>query len=109
MTEPILYRQTFLIAVMTAIYTVMPPLTALSSLGLVVRHWNISFAYSPASLAVIITLSFLLLIRPPGSLSSQLASRHAQTVAVVLGQWLLMAAVLFILGYLTHTLRLFPG
>lgn len=108
MTEPILYRQSFLIAILTVIQTVLPPLTALTALALVVSRWDISFSSSPASLAVTITLSFLLLLKPPRDLSDQLAARRSQAVVIVLAQWTLLLLVLLVTGYITHALGIYP-
>jgi putative colanic acid biosynthesis UDP-glucose lipid carrier transferase len=108
MTEPILYRRSFLIAAVTVVQTVLSSVTALTSLALILHHWNVSFSRSPASLAVIITLTFLLLIRPPRDLSTQLSASGTQTATSVCAQWSLLLAVLALLGYLTHSFDLIP-
>ncbi len=108
MTEPILYRRSFLIAAVTVVQTVLSSITALTSLALILHHWKVSFSRSPASLAVIITLTFLLLIRPPRDLSAQLSASGAQTAASVCAQWFLLLAVLALLGYSTQSFDLIP-
>jgi hypothetical protein len=108
MTEPVLIKRSILIAVMVVVQTVAPPLVALASLYLVARSWHVSFAASPSTLAVIITLQFLVLIRPPRDLGAQLSWRPLATSLEVLGRWLVLTIVLLIIGHFTDTIRLFP-
>jgi putative colanic acid biosynthesis UDP-glucose lipid carrier transferase len=108
MTEPVLIKRSILIAVMVVVQTVAPPLVALASLYLVARSWHVSFAASPSTLAVIITLQFLVLIRPPRDLGAQLSWRPLATSLEVLGRWLVLTMVLLIIGHFTDTIRLFP-
>jgi putative colanic acid biosysnthesis UDP-glucose lipid carrier transferase len=108
MTEPVLIKSSILIAVMVAVQTMAPPLVALASLFLVVRTWHISFTHSPSTLAVIITLQFLILLRPPVDLAAQLSWRPVATSFNVVGTWLLLVIVLLIIGHFTNPIDAFP-
>lgn len=108
MTEPVLFRGSFLIALMTGVQTITPPIAALVSLLVIVRQWDISFSASPASLAVIITLTFLFLIHPPRDVSAQLALRRTPAAAGVVLQWLLLLGLQLAIGYASQSMGLFP-
>jgi len=108
MTEPVLIKRSILIAVMVVVQTVTPPLVALASLFLVSEYWDISFVRSPSTLATIITLQFLVLIRPPRDLAAQLSWRPVATSSGVVGRWLLLLAVLLIIGHFTRAIPLYP-
>ena len=107
MTEPVLFRSSFAIALMAGLQTIAPPLAALASLYVVVRHWHVSFSNSPAALALVITLTVLILMRPPRDLSDQLSSRRPVPVSVVL-QWILLLALAMGIGAVTRTLGAYP-
>ena len=109
MTEPVLIKRSFLIASIAVLQTVTSPLIAAGVLLAVERTWQLSFAHSPATLTVTLILLFLVLIRPPRSLNSQL---NWQPLAGALGivlQWLLVLAVLLLIGYSTNVLHYFPS
>jgi putative colanic acid biosynthesis UDP-glucose lipid carrier transferase len=108
MNEPVLIKRSFLIALMVCAQTLTPPLIAAASLFAVKRCWGISFSNAPATFTVIAILTFLVLLRPPRSLSSQL---HWHPLAGAFGaalQWLLLLAVLLLIGYATDVLHRFP-
>jgi putative colanic acid biosysnthesis UDP-glucose lipid carrier transferase len=108
MTEPVLIKRSILIAVMVVVQTMAPPLVALASLYLVTLYWHISFAHSPSTLAVIITLQFLVLTRPPRDLGAQLSWRPLATSSGVVGRWIVLVSVLLIIGHFTDAIGLYP-
>src|SRR5450631_1009822 len=109
MTEPVLINRSILIALMVVVQTLTPPLAALASLYVVAQIWNISFEHSPSTLAVVITLQFLVLTNPPRELSAQLIWRPiASSIGVVL-RWVLLLIVLLIVGHSTSALNAYPG
>jgi putative colanic acid biosysnthesis UDP-glucose lipid carrier transferase len=108
MTEPVLIKRSILIAVMVVVQTMTPPLVALASLYLVTLYWHISFEHSPSTLAVIITLQFLVLTRPPRDLGAQLSWRPVATSSGVVGRWVVLVAVLLIVGHFTDAIALYP-
>jgi putative colanic acid biosynthesis UDP-glucose lipid carrier transferase len=108
MSEPVLFRGSFQIALMTGLQTVAPPVAALAWLYATVTHWNISFQGSPVALAVVTTLTVLILARPPRDLSTQLATRQPIVARTVL-QWLIVLLLALGAGLVTRTLHLYPG
>src|ERR1700686_4564972 len=108
MTEPVLIKSSILIAVMVVVQTVVPPLVALVSLYLVAGLWHISFEHSPSTLAVIITLQFLVLLRPPVDLAAQLSWRPVATSSSIVWRWVLLVIVLLIVGHFTSPIAAYP-
>ncbi len=108
MTEPVLIKRSFLIAVTAFVQTVMPPLIAAASLYVIKDSWHLSFEDAPATLTVTLFLVFLVLVRPPRDLSSQLEWRPLSDTAGALLQWLLLLAVLLLIGYSTDVLPMYP-
>jgi putative colanic acid biosynthesis UDP-glucose lipid carrier transferase len=108
MTEPVLIKGNILIVLMMAVQTLTPPLAALSSLYVVTQLWHISYEHSPSTLAVIITLHFLVLTHSPQDLSAQLTWRPVAVSIGVLLRWALLLAVLLIVGHSTSALSSYP-
>ena len=105
MTEPVLFQKSLLIALMTALQTVTAPLVAIASLFVTSAYWRLSFVDFPGTLTVVITLAFLVLVRPPLDVSKELGLRHLRLVAAVMVRWLFLIGVLLAVGYATHSLR----
>ncbi|HEY3731292.1 MAG TPA: exopolysaccharide biosynthesis polyprenyl glycosylphosphotransferase, partial [Steroidobacteraceae bacterium] len=108
MTEPVLVRGSMVIALMVVVQTLTPPLVALACLYAATRIWQVSFDHSPATLAVVITLQFLVLTNPPRELSAQLRWRPAATAGNVVLRWTVLLAVLLIVGHSTNALSSYP-
>ena len=108
MTEPVLINRSILIALMVVVQTLTPPLAALASLYVVTQVWHVSFEHSPSTLAVIITLQFLVLTHPPRDLSTQLTWRPVSASIGVVLRWALLLAVLLIVGHSTNAFRAYP-
>src|SRR5665213_1348263 len=106
MTEPVLIKRSFLIALMVILQTIRGPLVASAALYGFASIWHISFGASAQ--AVIETLIFLVLLRPPLALSSQLTWRPGMIAGTVVLRWLLLMLVLSIIGYSTRTTRSYP-
>jgi putative colanic acid biosysnthesis UDP-glucose lipid carrier transferase len=107
MTEPVLFRSSFSIALVTGLQTVAPPLAALASLYAVVLHWHVSFSNSPAALALVVTLTVLILTRPLPDLSAQLSTQRP-VAATVLVQWMVVVVLCLGLGAVTKSLTAYP-
>jgi putative colanic acid biosynthesis UDP-glucose lipid carrier transferase len=106
MTEPVFIKRGFLIALMVVVKTIAPPLIAAASLFIVARMWHISF--EPTALTIILTLLFVILIRPPRDLSSQLTVRPVSASLSAILQWALLLLVLFIIGYASDATARYP-
>ncbi len=107
MTEPVLFRSSLSIALMAAIQTVAPSLAALAALYAIVVHWHVSFSNSPGALALVTTLTVLVLTRPLGELSAQLSGRRPVVTSAVI-QWIVILALTLGIGALTGSLASYP-
>lgn len=107
MTEPVLIKRSFLIGFMVVLQTITPALVAAAALFTIAPLWGLILA--PATLAVTLTLVFLVLVRPPGTLSSQLPWRPGTIAGGVALRWLLLLVVLVIIGSATGQLSRIPA
>src|SRR6202020_3564302 len=107
MTQPVLFKQSFLIAVLTGVQALVPAVVALASLGVTIILFGHRFDPSSAAI-VIVGVLCLVLVQPPREVSTQLTSARLSAVADVIMRWLLLLAVLLAVGYVTKTLNGFP-
>ena len=107
MTQPVLFKQSFLIAVLTGVQALVPAVVALASLGVTIILFGHRFDPSSAAI-VIVGVLCLVLVQPPREVSTQLASARLSAVADVILRWMLLLAVLLALGYVTKSLDEFP-
>jgi putative colanic acid biosynthesis UDP-glucose lipid carrier transferase len=108
MTEPVLFQKSLLIALMTALQTVTAPIVAIASLFAASGYWHLSFVDFPGTLAVVITLTFLVLVRPPLDVSKELGLRHLRLGVAVMLRWVFLIGVLIAVGRATHSLNSYP-
>ena len=106
MTEPVLIKSNLPIALMAVLQTIAPPLLAAAGMFAVALVWHVSFTTS--ELAVVLTLLFLVLMRPPRDLISQLNWRPGAVSGALLLQWLLLMLVLVIIGSATGAAHTYP-
>ena len=105
MAQPVLVKQSFLIAVLTGAQALMPALVAVLTLrATVVLYGGV---FDPATAVVAIVLC-LLLIRPPREVSTQLTSERTAAVVGVIFQWSLVMVALVAVRYLTSSLDAYP-
>ena len=107
MPQPVLLKQSFLIALLTGVQALVPAIVAIASLYLTVILFGHRFDPSSASM-VIVGVLCLVLVQPPREVSTQLTSQRLSAVADVILRWMLMLAVLLAVGYVTKTLNGFP-
>ena len=107
MTDPVLVRSSFLVAFMAAAQAVAPPLVALAWLYAIVVHWHVSFSGSPVALAIITTLTGLVLTRPPGTLSGQLSAQQPIATGVLL-RWVMVLVLVLGIGAVSNSLKDYP-
>src|SRR5258708_6216061 len=107
MTQPVLLKQSFLIAVLTGVQALVPAVVAVASLyAPVVLFGHCS---DPSSAAVVtVAVLCLVLVQPPREVSTQLSSVRLSAVADVILRWMLLLAVLLAVGYVTKSLVGFP-
>src|ERR1700732_3631233 len=107
MTQPVLFKQSFLIAVLAGIPAVMPAVVAVASLYATIVFFGIVFDRSSQAIIIVAVLC-LILVQPPREVSTQLTSARISAVADVIFRWLLLLAVMLAIGYVTHSLAEYP-
>ena len=108
MTQPVLAKQTFLIAILAGCQAVMPAAVAVASLYATIIL--LGSVFDPSSSAiVIVAVLCLVLVQPPREVSTQLTSPRVSAVVDVIFRWLLLLAVLLAIGYVTKSpLQAYP-
>jgi putative colanic acid biosynthesis UDP-glucose lipid carrier transferase len=105
MAQPVLVKQSFLIALMTGAQAVMPALVAVICLYWSVGLYRMRFDTISTIVAVVLCL---VLIRAPRDVSTQLTSQRTVAMADVLIHWVLLLVALVAIGLLTTTLDAYP-
>src|SRR5258708_35001819 len=73
MTQPVLFKQSFLIAVLAGIQAVMPAVGAVASLYATIIFFGIAFN-PPSQAIIIVAVLRLILVQPPREVNTQLTS-----------------------------------
>src|SRR6202166_1000707 len=107
MTQPVLFKQSFLIAVLAGIQAIMPAVVAVASLYATIIFFGIVFDRSSQAIIIVAVLC-LILVQPPREVTTQLTSARIAAVADVIFRWLLLLAVMLAIGYVTHSLAQYP-
>jgi putative colanic acid biosynthesis UDP-glucose lipid carrier transferase len=107
MLQPVLLRQSFLIAAMTAVQSVVPwVITMLVWFGLM-RVFGVPFYPNQVNFLVVAVLC-LVLIETPRDVTMQLASASLPAATGVIARWLLMLTVLVVVHFFGGVLNDFP-
>jgi putative colanic acid biosysnthesis UDP-glucose lipid carrier transferase len=107
MTQPVLFKQSFLIAVLAGIQAVMPAVVAVASLYATIIFFGITFDRSSEAIIIVAVLC-LILVQAPREVSTQLTSARISSVTDVIFRWLLLLAVMLAIGYVTKSLTDYP-
>jgi putative colanic acid biosynthesis UDP-glucose lipid carrier transferase len=107
MTQPVLFKQSFLIAVLAGVQAVMPAVVAVGSLYLTIIFFGIVFDRSSQAIIIVAVLC-LILVQAPREVSTQLTSARISGVADVIFRWVLLLAVMLAIGYVTKSLAEYP-
>jgi putative colanic acid biosynthesis UDP-glucose lipid carrier transferase len=107
MTQPILAKQSFLLAMFSGLQAVMPSIVAIACLYATISLFGTAFDPSSAA-TVIADVLCLILIQPPREVTSQLTSERVSAVIDVVFRWLLLLVVLLVVGYVTKNLEAVP-
>jgi putative colanic acid biosynthesis UDP-glucose lipid carrier transferase len=103
MTQPVLFKQSFLIAILAAVQAVVPAVVAVASLYATITLFGNVFDSSSEAF-VIMSVLCLVLIQPPREVSTQLTSARASAVTEVIFRWFVLLGVLLAVGYVTKSL-----
>jgi len=101
MTEPIVLRRPFVVAAVTLLQIMLPPLVAVGSLGLVMGVYSVPFDRKHGVLASLVTVLAALLLQPPRNLGSQLIARRLPLVLSWLVRWGALVGILLAIGFAT--------
>ena len=108
MPQPVLAKQSFLIAILASAQAIVPALVAIASLYTTIILLGNSFDPSSSAITVVAALC-LVLVQPPREVSSQLTSARVSAVIDVIFRWLVLLAVLLAIGYVTKSpLQAYP-
>jgi putative colanic acid biosynthesis UDP-glucose lipid carrier transferase len=107
MTQPVLLKQSFLIALMTGVQALVPAVVAVASLWATIVFFHIRFDRSSEAIIIVAVLC-LVLVTPPREVSTQLTSAKLSAVVDVIFRWLLLLGVMLAIGYATKSLDGYP-
>ena len=107
MTQPVLLKQTLMIALLAAVEALLPAVVAIGSLYATIVLFGHHFDPSSAAI-VIVSVLCLVLVQPPREVSTQLTSARLSDVADVIMRWMMMLLVLLAVGYVTKTFTVYP-
>jgi putative colanic acid biosynthesis UDP-glucose lipid carrier transferase len=108
MTQPVLAKQTFMIAILAGIQAVLPAVVAVAALYATIILFGDRFDPSSSAIVIVAVLC-LVLVQPPREVSSQLTSPRVSAVIDVIFRWLMLLAILLAIGYVTKSpLEVYP-
>jgi putative colanic acid biosynthesis UDP-glucose lipid carrier transferase len=107
MTQPVLFKQSFLIAVLAGVQAVMPAVVAVASLYATIVFFGIAFDRSSEAIIIVAVLC-LILVQAPREVTTQLTSARISSIADVIFRWMLLLAVMLAIGYVTKSLTDYP-
>lgn len=107
MTQPVLFKQSFLIAILAGAQAMMPAVVAVTSLYATIIFFGIVFDRSSQAIIIVAVLC-LILVQAPREVATQLTSARISAVMDVIFRWLLLLAVMLAIGYVTRSLTEYP-
>jgi len=107
MTQPVLYKQSFLIAVLAAIQAVVPAVVSMASLYATIVFFGHVLDRSSEAFVLVAVLC-LVLIQPPREVTTQLTTARISAVAEVLFRWFLLLVILLAVIYVTKSFDAYP-
>jgi putative colanic acid biosysnthesis UDP-glucose lipid carrier transferase len=107
MTQPVLLKQSFLVAILIGVQALVPAVVAIAALYATVILFGKGFDPSSAAIVIVAVLC-LVLVQAPREVSTQLASTRVSAIVDVIFRWLLLLAILLAVGYVTKSLNEYP-
>ncbi len=108
MTQPVLAKRSFTIAILAAAQAVVPAIVAVASLYATIILFGARFDPSSSAIVIVAVLC-LVLVQPPREVSSQITSPRVSAVVDVIFRWMLLLAILLAIGYVTKSpLQAYP-
>jgi putative colanic acid biosysnthesis UDP-glucose lipid carrier transferase len=107
MNQPVLLKQSFLVAILAGVQALMPAVVSVASLYITIILFGNKFDPSSAAIVIVGVLS-LVLVQQPREVSTQLATARVSAVIDVIFRWMLLLAVLLAVGYVTKSVTRYP-
>ena len=107
MNQPMLLKQSLMIALLTGVQAVVPAVVAIGSLYATIVLYGHHFDPSSEAIVIVAVLC-LVLVQPPREVSTQLSSTRLSDVADVIFRWMMLLLVLLAVGYVTRTFTSYP-
>ena len=108
MTQPVQFRQSILIAVMTGAQAVLPAIVAVAALYATLFAFRSHFDPMSSGIAVVAVVC-LVLVQPPREVTAQLTSPRISAVVDVIFRWFLILGLLLGIAYVTKSpLQVYP-
>ncbi len=108
MTQPVQFKQSFLIVLLAGIQAVLPAIVAVASLYATLVAFGSHFDLRSSGL-VVIAIVCLVLVQPPREVTAQLTSARVSAVVDVSYRWVLILGLLLGVAYITHSpLQAYP-
>jgi putative colanic acid biosynthesis UDP-glucose lipid carrier transferase len=107
MTQLVLLKQSFVVALLTGIQALVPAALAVGSLYATIVLFGHHFDPSSAAI-VIVSVLCLVLVQLPREVNTELASARLSNVADVILRWMILLLVLLAVGYVTKTFTIYP-
>jgi putative colanic acid biosynthesis UDP-glucose lipid carrier transferase len=107
MNQPVLYKQSFLIALLATVQAVIPAVVAVGTLYATVTFFGHVFDRSSQAIVIVAVLC-LVLIQPPREVTTPMTTARISAVSDTIFRWLLLLAVLLAVGYITNSFAAYP-
>jgi putative colanic acid biosysnthesis UDP-glucose lipid carrier transferase len=101
MTEQIVLRKPFLIALVALLQVIVPPLVAVASLVVTMHFCGVPFDRKYGVLVSLVMALGALLLQPPKNLGSQVIVGRVSLVFSTVLRWMILVTVLLMIGYAT--------
>ena len=108
MTQPMLLKQSLMIALLTGVQAVVPAVVAIGSLYATIVLYGHHFDPSSATIVIVAVLCLVLVQLPREVSGTQLTSARLSDVTDVILRWMMLLLVLLAVGYVTRTFTIYP-
>src|ERR1700729_1298381 len=108
MTQPMLLKQSLMIALLTGVQAVVPAVVAIGSLYPTIVLYGHHFDPSSATIVIVAVLCLVLVQLPREVSGTQLTSARLSDVTDVILRWMMLLLVLLAVGYVTRTFTIYP-
>jgi putative colanic acid biosysnthesis UDP-glucose lipid carrier transferase len=101
MTEPVVFKNSLTLAVLTPVRAAMPAIVSVAILYVVARLYGVDFDPSFIMLSVLLAILAPVVMQQPPVTSMQIVGRQWPTAAGLLLRWLVLLGILLFIGYIT--------